>query len=248
MPGYKRKRSKFARGRMASSKARRSYKGKSSSIRKKRKTGPSTLTLRSPLVVADRLSSRFRYTALINFAPAGAATAFNQFRANSLFDPDQTAALGSQPYGVDQWSPMYQYYRVLGSSIEVNACIGTPAANSTAGNFIIAVYPHNNITNAPASMEQSQERPYATWKIGTNNQKVHIKKYMSTAKIYGDTKTCIMSDDNYTSIFSTNPVNQWNWTVIVQAADQASGTQNIQCWVTLVYYAILSDRSQVNTS
>lgn len=70
------------------------------------------------------------------------------FRANSLFDPDQTGT-GHQPYRFDQLAAIYQRYRVLKSKITVDWSVGdkTLAANDT-GPWQVGVCPSTAFTAA----------------------------------------------------------------------------------------------------
>lgn len=63
-----------------------------------------------------------------------AATAFNEyvFSANSIFDPNVTAA-GHQPYGRDQWLLFYKQYVVLGSKISVQGIVETSSNSAIYG-------------------------------------------------------------------------------------------------------------------
>lgn len=71
-----------------------------------------------------------RYSSLINLDASTSGTQSHVFRANSIFDPDQSG-VGHQPYGHDQYASIYQFYRVKKCIITVsNASQG---ANNTMG-------------------------------------------------------------------------------------------------------------------
>lgn len=65
------------------------------------------------------------------------AIAFNTFRANSIFDPDDTG-VGHQPMYRDQWSGIYNTYVVLGSKITIKY------ARQTSANWVVGVVGDDN--------------------------------------------------------------------------------------------------------
>lgn len=243
---FKRRRRPFRR--LARGQARCFRTVRKRAFRQKRRGRASTLIIRQPTVMPDRLKIKFRFTEIISMVSTGGALNYYQWRGNSLFDPDLTGA-GAQPYGFDQWSSFYQYYRVLGSSITVTP-IAPPAAAAGFGSSIVyGIYPHNTITNTPASGIQSLERPYRKWTMLSGAKGYSsVKNYMTTAKIFGETKQSVMSEDNYQAANTTNPTNQWQWTVFMFTGDTASNSATIPFYVTITYYTVLSDRAQLAVS
>lgn len=233
--------------RLARGSSRRKGTSRRGTLWKKRKGRASSMLIRQPTVVADRLKIKFRYVLPTSITSTSGALNYTQFRGNSLFDPDFTGA-GTQPYGYDQWSPFYQYYRVTGSSINVLAIGPQFDAGNNQNCILFGCYPHPTAVNTPASLLQSLERPYRKWKmsVGSSSAKV-IKAYMSTAKIFGETKVSVTSEDNYQATTSANPATQWLWTVFAATAD-GSTTATILVYVTITYYAILTTRAQLATS
>lgn len=79
---------------------------------------------------------KMRYVEAVTVDPAIGTLGLWQFRANSIYDPDQTG-LGHQPLGHDEWAQFYNHAVVLGSKI--NAKFSYAAGNSTT-NQMIGVY------------------------------------------------------------------------------------------------------------
>lgn len=61
---------------------------------------------------------KLRYVDGVTLDPGVSTLATHVFRANSCFDPDQTA-VGHQPMNFDQWSLLYNHYTVVGSKITI---------------------------------------------------------------------------------------------------------------------------------
>lgn len=65
-------------------------------------------------------------------APAAAMQYLHVYRANSCFDPDFTG-VGSQPNYFDEWSALYNQYRVHFVKVEMNLASATIGAHWAAG-------------------------------------------------------------------------------------------------------------------
>jgi len=80
------------------------------------------MIIRTPLFGGNPLSKTVTMTysqgvSLGATAGAGVTSSWS-FRANSIFDPDQTG-VGHQPIGSDQWAVFYNHYIVLESAISI---------------------------------------------------------------------------------------------------------------------------------
>ncbi len=105
----------------------RRKRGRSTFRRKRRfvrrRTRPSSFRRRRrvPLPIGgfgNKRMVKLRYSDLKEFdVPVGGST-FNIYRANSVFDPDETGA-GHQPLGFDQWMLAYQTFTVIGCKMHV---------------------------------------------------------------------------------------------------------------------------------
>lgn len=69
----------------------------------------------------------------------------------------------------------------------------------------------------------------------------YVKQYMSTAKIRGVPNDTIAIDDNFSSLTTTNPTEQWFWIVGAQNADQSTATV-VNIRVDMVFYVRFFDR------
>lgn len=218
-------------------KKRRLYRSKRSKIRRYLKK-PTTAIARGPSGFPDRLFVKLNYVDTFTYAIAAGVAVETTFRGNSLYDPDKTNA-GHQPLGHDQWSNFYGSYRVYGSKIQSQVFYMT--SGSTAANYttFMAVYPtlNDTISTYPYPLE---EYPYCTVK-NTNiyqqgNPQNKIKKYMSTAKIFGVKPISVKTEDDFTAIVTANPVNDFYWNVVCGTLD-ASSDATLKVWVKITYYA-----------
>lgn len=59
-------------------------------VRKYKRHGPSTMIMKFPTVVADRLKTKLKYTDVFSVQVNAGAQTYQLMRGNSPFDPDQT--------------------------------------------------------------------------------------------------------------------------------------------------------------
>lgn len=127
------------------------------------------------------------------------ATSFNyqQFRLNSLFDPDLTGA-GHQPYLRDTMAALYNVYCVYGTRIEFTA-----ASSDTACSVAVAMAPTPD-SAAPGNISLMAERSGETWAL-TYDKPVKVKRWFDIGEILGQSKQTIMHDDVYSAPAASNP-------------------------------------------
>jgi len=186
----------------------------------------------------DRMITTLRFWEQ-NF-PSWAAETFKviSYRGTSVFDP-RTAAGGTQPEGFDLFALVYSSYRVLASKCEIEIC-----SNSTgvAPITIILVPLNADPTGASAAQVVSfVGNPYAKTKMfspGGPPQKLTCS--MSDARIFGS--EMVNSDDNFASLVSTNPVNNFFYAVCMYITAAYTATQPYALNVYLEYKVQFYDR------
>jgi len=235
--------------RMAKYGSRRSSSGRRKTLWKKRKGSASTTIIRQPTLLSDRTKIKFRFTQSLSIESTTGVLGYYQYRGNSLFDPDQTG-VGTQPYGYDQWSNLYDCYRVYGSSIAITFTTAPVDSGSNAGVLVCGVYPQSNASDVPSTLTETLERPYRKFKTMTSYTPKTVKAYISTNKIQGQSKSIVSYDPSYIATLGnsgSNPAVQWNWTVFACTADEVTTSACI-AHVTVTYYAVLSCRAQLGLS
>lgn len=173
---------------------------------------------------------KLRYTdSSITLDAASQSTAQHVFRANSVFDPDYTAA-GHQPMAFDQWALLYQRYTVLGSKITVrytptSASNLTPAymgctlgtVTNPLANFTTGVNYVNNI------LESKQTGNYQV--VGTlypvqsskGPRYASITKTFSAKKFFG--KVNVQDGNSTSAAITANPSDTAYYSVWMASID-----------------------------
>lgn len=190
-------------------------------------------------VTPDRVLVKMRYTETFDRVPGGPADEY-VFRGNGPFDPNVTG-VGAQPTGYDQWSNLYLKYRVHGSKISVlfmNA--------SSTNNSYCSIIPC--LTNTGVStIADAISTPYSRWgvlPIITGFGKLRLHKYMSTSKMFGQV---IRYEDNFESLTTTLPNNQWYWIINVSNLN-VSNNVVYQMIVTIEYFTEFFQRVPIDES
>lgn len=134
----------------------------------------------------------------------------HRFRANSIFDPNLTAA-GHQPMGSDQWAQFYQYYCVIGAKFTARY-VPTSATNGTPGYFGAQTTTYTGSLNSFYTgnvdnlLEDKKTGKYncivgnAQGLPGPNS----ISRIFSAKKTFA--KSNVIDDSDLSATFSINPV------------------------------------------
>lgn len=182
--------------------------------------------------------TKLGYSDLITTTSTTGAVQAQQFRVNSLFDPDLTN-VGHQPYVFDQLSAIYSDYVVYGCKIDMRiSCTGATkvVARPTVSSTV------------PTNITLEQERPFSKSVIFTGSGPTkRISMYVDVAKQWGVSKKQVATDDLFAGTVSTNPTNITYLNVSVIAADQGS-TVNAYIDYNLTYYCKFFKRKSISQS
>lgn len=173
--------------------------------------------------VPDRLRCKLKYFEQKPFNIALGGNQYYTIRANSFFDPDFSLG-GGQPVGYDQWAAFYNYYRVKACKIKMTVVQN----GATAGNLCQLVLLPTTDTSGTTinTVTVNAQQPYAQTRFTNVNDGggaiVHLKGYMSTAKIWGQTPAAIQADDDFSATTAANPIKEWYWVLGSLALDGVS--------------------------
>lgn len=196
--------------------------------------GPTTAIMRGPTGFPDRVRVKLNYYAIEQYTLTAGAAAYSYFRGNSLYAPRSSG--GHQPYGYDQWTTMYNKYRVLGSSIRVVPGWGSTGFTGTTASNDIGVVVVPKVENATPTGE-ILEQPYARSKTGSHYaDNMVVKHYMSTAKMVGVDRRAVQSEDNFAAAYNANPTDVWFWFIYVFPPSVGTDTIYLATNIKLTYY------------
>lgn len=182
--------------------------------------------------------TKLRYVDNITFTSTSGSVNLNNFRANSIFDPDQTST-GHQPMFLDIYTQVYNNYRVLGSKIK---CIftafqefGTAASDvtSTRGPWAVGINGTTgtaSVASGPRTRMEMNEGDYRILNTRTGEDGVQIVEHdYDPERRLGR----FAADDVVSAAVGGNPSNPYYWQVWV--ADLAATTSTVFCNVYIEY-------------
>lgn len=194
--------------------------------------------LRIGLGIPQQHFVKLRYTDFYQALVSASSTAAKDYRLNSLYDPD-TTAIGGQPYYFDQWSAMYERYRVYGCKIEITASCASSTSNLYHPILALSTW----ATSAPgwSTMANMLNAKGVTYKPLIPGEKgARIVRYVDLRKLAAVSKNQYDTDMNYAALVAANPAQSLAANVSIFNNDGGSSVA-IQWYVRLTFYAKMFD-------
>jgi len=168
---------------------------------------------------ADEQFVTFRYAGGTN-VNATANYYLYQFRGNSPYDPDYTST-GAQPPGFDEWSAMYNRYRVYEytfvlkvTSLTANAAVRACLWSVPGGSGAAPVLPtYDAAAGNRASLHGASN---------TGGPSLTLTQTMPVYKLWGSAAQAVNADDAFEAAISTNPTRVC-WINCIFATSAATG-------------------------
>lgn len=149
-------------------------------IYRKKKSKTTNMRIQKSLTVGFPKTNmiKLRYVTTIGLNPAPGTIATHNFRANSCFDPDQSA-IGHQPIGFDEWSTFYNHYVV--QSAKMRATFSLTSTTDGGGLGVCGIYLSDDTTYT-ADLHTLLEQPNA--RNGKTYFSIHAGKPLTVSKTY----------------------------------------------------------------
>jgi len=185
---------------------------------------------------------KLRYVESITINPGVAVLGYYYFRANSLFDPNQTG-VGHQPMTFDMWAGLYNHYTVIGAKCTVHF-VGDHLGTQTGCVFGVALTDDATSTSDPTTLVENGTSGYrlvtASGVSNATRMPRFVKKF-SAKKFF----SVVNPMDNTSRIgapVTSNPTEEAYFAVFlgpVPGLGQDIAAYNLM--VHIEYYAIFSE-------
>lgn len=203
--------------------------------------GPTLSTYASPMYDPFPGKQRvlFRYTESIN-VPSTQPGTFStfKFRANSIQDPNLTG-VGHRPYGYNQYSRIYNHYRVEKSMIRV-AWVNT---NNAA---LVGVALTDDATDLGDYNSIFEQKGCRRMVIGDSISTTQDSNTTSLA--FNRPLTYLSNVSNTNANMGQNPTEIAIFSLYVRAVDPTLGTNQTTCMVSIDYYCTLWELQDLGNS
>lgn len=211
--------------------------------RKRKYNQPSvgTLSRAMPGFPKNKVVS-MRYVDQINLDPGVGSLSYYQYRANSIYDPDNGVG-GHQPLGRDQWYNFYNQYTVIGAKIKAQYLYSGVNANKGQA---IGIYLSDD-TTVPTTATEIMEQGRGSYKAmaavvygpardtaATITQTYSPKKFFNITNV-SDNQSVIGAD------MDANPTRDAIFTIWNAALDTAANLDVTEVLVTIDYLVMLSE-------
>ncbi|UAU47004.1 Cap [Chicken proventriculitis-associated circular virus 14] len=167
-------------------------------------------------------------------AAGGAIQSLNQYRLNSIYDPDYTNTLGTSVLGWAQWKALYQRYRVFKMDYVIRLTNLTPDT-AIAGALVPANYVDTTYSRGDFM------RPLARrFELGNNNgmNRSLLKGSIYLPKLTGITGAQYKATRDTECGFDANPLMPLLMNILVQSTN-VSGQIAVACQVDFTYHVEL---------
>lgn len=159
------------------------------------------------------------------------------FNLNSGFDPYRTGT-GHQPRAWDQWSALYNRYRVDRTEVSVSW------TNAPSDGAIVSLYANNDATNITL-IDDIIELPFSKWApIQLGGPAITLKAAYNLHQLTGVSKMVYESDDRYSALTSSDPAE----ILALHAGFNCKTAFTTNSYTVLNYYVTFFDPIQIAQS
>jgi len=164
----------------------------------------------------------------------GAVAMFNQFRLNSIFDPDYTNTTGANNIsclGVKNWQGLFQRYRVYKVAYTVKL------SNISSDGVVAGALVFQNYVDTGFSVSDLIRPLARRFELGNKegNNKAVLTGVIHLPKLAGVTPTQYKTDNNNVSGFAGNPTANNLMTILLRASNALAPT-SVAAQVDFTYF------------
>lgn len=201
----------------------------------------------------DRFITKLKYIDAIQFQGTGVGAYWYQhqiYRANGISDLDYSnAGRNAQPMAFDalcgavKTQAPYLTYTGKDSYLKVDFI------NNSNNPVWVCIWPSKE-TALPASQTEAFEQAYSKYKVIASNSttpKTTIYHKFNTAKMFGEGRSTVGTEDNYSAAYNAIPTDVWYWNVYLISCDGVTSL-NLHSRIEILNTVEFSDRNQLTQS
>lgn len=186
------------------------------------------------------LKMTHRYFQTVRIVSSTGVPAFQRFRANGMYDPDQTG-VGHQPLYYDQISALYNHWKVIGAKISVTFI---PTASTTVPQHVGIIADDDTTSSLDINTLNEQTDTHKGAIAFNNNQPCTIEHNFSAKKVYGPS---VMGNTRLEGDATADPTELFYFT-IYNAPIDGSTSVGVDALVTIDYISVWTEQKDVGGS
>lgn len=220
---------------------KRRYRKRKRRVRRKQPVNRNIINCTGNSLIPKTALVKLKYVSLIVLDAAAGGIASHYFRANGMFDPDQTG-VGEEPLGIRVWQNFYNHYTVVGSRCKATFYANTSTAGDVSNN-VVCIGLHDDpilpVTTPAGLYEQPQLVTTALGTADGNRAIANLSKNFSAKRFFG-TKYINGVDQYQGNIGVSDPVEQALFGIHCGSAGTGNPTA-IDVKVEIEYIAVLQE-------
>lgn len=191
-----------------------------------------------------QLRMKHRYVEILNVGSTLGALVTHNFRANGMFDPNQTGT-GHQPMYYDQMTAIYNHWTVVKSKISIQLFDNTNGLTAYVASTF-GCYIEDDTTITPGSINAMCEQSTAVWRMTSNQgQPLRISKKWDAVQAFGPNP---QANDDLQGTATADPTEQQHFLFFYQPIAIGVSTTFAYALVTIEYDAIWEELRNIDSS
>lgn len=200
--------------------------------------GVNTSVVKAALGFPDRMITKLEYRTSIDLNSEYGTIETNDYRLNSIYDPEITST-GHQPMWRDQYSLIYQKYRVFKATYEIKL---VPISSNGTPIRVVTIASADPTLPLDIATAWEQNRTENRLVPPGPDTIVTLRGSVNMPKLQGQTAVAFKGDDGNFAFMSTNPTNRATLRFLMASANGTTAENKWLADVKITYHVEIFDR------
>lgn len=212
----------------------------------KRRRGVNTSIVKVSTGFPDRMITKLEYRASLDVNSQYGGPVIHDYNLNSVYDPDLTNLTGGQPLWRDEYSLIYEKYRVFAASYEFK--IVPVASNGTPIRVVSLMTPEQGLMPTDIATAWEQNRTVNRLIPSGDDKLTVLRGSVSLPKLRGQTSIAFKGDNGNEALMVQNPVNPARLRLLLASVNSAVSDCKWAIDVRITYSVEFFQRTTPNPS
>lgn len=201
---------------------------------------------RNQSCIPDQMFTKLTYSDLYSVTVGTTSFAYHDWIANSCFDPDNTG-IGHQPMGFDQFTNLYQAYRVYGLKYVIEFF---PDTSTDYTLLFLRTMPDTNIGSTSDVIRLSELPCLSRRVLGTVGHKgmITLHGYFPMNKVFGMSAKEYSNSPDTSATYTNSPLRKVYLRLYHRLVNETGTSFTLRYRIRFTYYVKMFYRQKLNTS